>query len=518
MMTKFKVCSFAFYLLFILPLFFLPFGFDYSIFYTGGKVIANGGKLYVDFIDIKPPLIFYSFALMHMLFKNNLLFYQLVNVFLVFIIALGTFEITFTAFKNKWLSFLAPIPFIMFLTSFNYNYIFQPELAFVCIFTISSFILLRKTISMSSASLLGILSGLAFNLKYPFGIIILPIMMYIYMHNPNPKRKKLIFVFSMSFFLTSIIPFVILYIQNRKLNELKYIFDFILYYQSTTTLNYNSIKRIIENLNSILGIFYSLFFSIPLFVAIWKTIIHKLSIKNETFSYHLYFLTSLLIAFLSIAIERHFLNYHFIRIGSLLSIYTAFGIFLIYEESKIMSRKFLYIILPITFIMFIFFSPLPRYVRNLIPTFLYFTNKEKYIDYFENITTAHTLLRQHTTIANFINKNLSRNDTVVIIGGAAQIYTLLDDCNYSAFPNSVFILSRFHKPKEWEERFLKELKTARYLIIQDFDHTHFFGEEVSSWEAFNKNETYRKILQNRYELVLKTHSFYVFQSRGNNVF
>ncbi|MFN3780947.1 MAG: hypothetical protein ACK4SO_02085, partial [Candidatus Kapaibacteriota bacterium] len=123
MMRHFKVFSFVTYLLLLLPLFFLPIGFDYSIFYTGGKIIANGGKLYIDFIDIKPPLVFYIFALMNIIFKNNFFFYQLINVLLVLITAIGIFESTFLAFKNKWLSFLSPVPFILFLFSFNYNYI-----------------------------------------------------------------------------------------------------------------------------------------------------------------------------------------------------------------------------------------------------------------------------------------------------------------------------------------------------------------------------------------------------------
>ncbi len=519
MMIKFRVYSFITYLLLVLPLFFLPIGFDYSIFYTGGKIIANGGRLYIDFIDIKPPLVFYTFALMHIIFNGNFLFYQFFNVLLVLITAVGIFESTFIAFKNKWISFLAPIPFILFLLSFNYNYIFQLELVFVCIFSLASLILFTRTPSTLSAFILGILSGIAFSIKYPFGIIIFPILIFWYLNHFYTNRKKLLFVFFLGFLAIAIIPFVILFIQNKTFRNLKYIFDFIYYYQSTTSLNLKSFKRITENLTLTFGVFYSLFFIIPLFYSIWKVLLNANETKrDETYKYHQFFLSSLLFIFLSIIIEHHFLNYHFIRLGSLLSIYTTIGILNLFVEGKKLSRKFLYIIIPITFFMFIFFSPLPRYMRNLIPAFLHIRNKEKYIDYFENISSANTLLRQHTTIANFINQDLTQKDTVVIVGGAAQIYTYLKDCNYSAFPTSVFVLSKFKKPKEWEERFLKELNTARYLIIQDFDHTHFFGDEVSSWEAFNKNETYKKILQSRYELVLKTHSFYVFKSRGCDVF
>ena len=44
------------------PILFFPIATDTAIFIQAGKIIAHGGLPYVDFIDIKPPFIYFIFA------------------------------------------------------------------------------------------------------------------------------------------------------------------------------------------------------------------------------------------------------------------------------------------------------------------------------------------------------------------------------------------------------------------------------------------------------------------------
>lgn len=518
MSRNFKLFSIIVYIALILPMVFLPLGFDYSIFFVGGKILANGGKLYVDFIDIKPPLLYYLFALLYLIFKNHTLFYQLFNNFFILLTAIAIFEIVSLIFRNKWLSFFAPIPFILFCASFNYNYIYEPELGFSFIFALSTILLFKYPDKVSSAIVIGILSGIAFGLKYSFGIIIVPFLTFYVINTQIEKKYRQIFIFLASFTFVAAFPFIILLLQNGTLKDLYNILDFTNYYQASALFSSKPFKRITNNLEITIGVHYSLFFSIAFFYGIWKTFqqYSKKSLENSSETnkiYHNHLLFSFFCIFFSIIVEHQFLNYHFIRISTILSFYTTLGMYFIFKEFKELPRIVRYFLYPVAVFTMIFYTPLPRYVRTAIPTYYYFTNFEKYIDYFENKTTANTLFRQHTTIAQFVNEKINPSDTVMVLGGAAQIYTMLKECHYSAFPTSVFILSNFKKPKDWENRFEKELHTAKFIIIQDFDHNHFFGREVSSWEAFNENLKYRKILEDRYDLVLKTFSFYVFERR-----
>jgi 4-amino-4-deoxy-L-arabinose transferase-like glycosyltransferase len=501
------------YFLLVLPLLFLPLGFDFSVFFAGGKTIANGGKLYVDFIDIKPPLVYYIFTVLYFLFKNNTFLYQLANFLFFFLTVILTFEVAKYIFKNKFVIFFSPIPMIMFVASFNYNYIFELELFFNLILVLSALLLFQKLNSLLTAILLGVLSGLAFGLKYTFGIVLVPILLYQFIEAENSLRRKLISVTIVSFLITALLPFAILYVQNGTLGDFGNVWKFLIYYQSTGFFSPKSIQRITNNIDTTIPVFYSLLFTITFFYGVWKIFLHWDRLDNKEKSFHAFLLLTFFFMFLSLIIEHQFLNYHFLRLAFILSIYSSFGLHLIFFEARQFPKTAKYFLALVLIFSLVFFTALPRYIITAIPTYLFFKNKEKYIDYFENTSTANTLLRQHTTIARLLNQNLARNDTVMILGGAAQIYTMINDCHISAFPTSVFVLSRFKKPSEWEQRFLKELRTAKFLIIQDFDHNHFFGEEISSWEAFNRNPNYRKILNDRYKLVLETFSFYVFQRK-----
>ncbi|MEJ5287551.1 MAG: glycosyltransferase family 39 protein [Bacteroidota bacterium] len=512
MKLKFRIVSYLVYALLIFPLLFLPTGFDYSIFFVGGKIIANGGKLFIDFIDIKPPLVYYIFALLHFLFNNNLFLYQFANTFIFVVTSCLTFEVAYLIFKNKWIAFLAPIPMILFAASFNYNYIFEPELALNLILMINALILFKAKKSFTMALFISILSGFAFGLKYPFGIILIPILVYQYINTAKSSRIKVFLATFFGFIFSASLPFIILIIQNGTLKDFYNVLNFINYYQSTGFFSPKAVVRVTNNIQSIISVFYSLFFTIAFFYGVWKIFGQWRTLDSFESQLHSYLLLNFFCLAFSIIVEHQFLNYHFLRIASVLSIYSGFGLYLMFKEFIHIPKNVRLFLYPVIIFVFIFYTPILRYIRTALPTYYFFTNKNKYIDYFENTSTANTLLRQHTTIANLINQNLTPNDTVVIIGGAAQIYTMLNDCHISAFPTSVFVLSRFKKPKEWEQRFLKELQTAKYLVIQDYDHTHFFGEEVSSWEAFNRNLLYRNILENRYKPILKTFSFYVFKA------
>lgn len=213
MKLKFRIVSYLVYALLIFPLLFLPTGFDYSIFFVGGKIIANGGKLFIDFIDIKPPLVYYIFALLHFLFNNNLFLYQFANTFIFVVTSCLTFEVAYLIFKNKWIAFLAPIPMILFAASFNYNYIFEPELALNLILMINALILFKAKKSFTMALFISILSGFAFGLKYPFGIILIPILVYQYINTAKSSRIKVFLATFFGFIFSASLPFIILIIQ-----------------------------------------------------------------------------------------------------------------------------------------------------------------------------------------------------------------------------------------------------------------------------------------------------------------
>ena len=60
----------------LLPTLAFPISSDLSVFMHGGMVIADGGSLFKDFFDIKPPLIYYIFAGINLIFGDNVLAFR----------------------------------------------------------------------------------------------------------------------------------------------------------------------------------------------------------------------------------------------------------------------------------------------------------------------------------------------------------------------------------------------------------------------------------------------------------
>src|SRR5262245_40323981 len=57
--------------LILLPTIFWPFDYDQGTFAYGGSAILDGAKPYIDFWDIKPPNIFYTYATAFTIFGNS---------------------------------------------------------------------------------------------------------------------------------------------------------------------------------------------------------------------------------------------------------------------------------------------------------------------------------------------------------------------------------------------------------------------------------------------------------------
>src|SRR5210317_1628673 len=116
----------------LLPTIAFPISSDMSVFMHGGSIIADGGILYKDFFDIKPPLIYYIYAFIDLLFGNNVVFFRLFDfVYQLSFSGLSIFLFRKLKIKDiiiKSYLILFPIAY----TVLNYRDTFQTEtLAFI---------------------------------------------------------------------------------------------------------------------------------------------------------------------------------------------------------------------------------------------------------------------------------------------------------------------------------------------------------------------------------------------------
>ena len=75
--TYFWITLIAVFIISRLATWFFPFDSDHWIFYYMGKIWAQGGSLYVDAFDHKPPIIYLINAFMFICFHDDLIWHRI---------------------------------------------------------------------------------------------------------------------------------------------------------------------------------------------------------------------------------------------------------------------------------------------------------------------------------------------------------------------------------------------------------------------------------------------------------
>jgi hypothetical protein len=514
MKIKTEYIFFFIYFVIILPLLFLPLGLDYSIFLLGGKTIAEGGKLYIDFIDIKPPFVYYFFFLLYLLFGFNSMLYQIFNLVLLFISALLLQKIVFSVTNNKWLGYISPVPMLFYLVSLNYNFIVQLETFFLPLFFLICYLLFKKETSPFNTILLGILLGVIFSIKYTFGIMLLPVGYLLYKQKIYDAKYYIYLL--VPFVLVSISQFILILLQEGTLKYFLYIVQFLKYYQNVLGADFFSIKEYLNNLSYTFGTLLSLFFSILGFYGFWISLKRINNFHEVEREFYLFLLISLIALIFSIIVEHQFVPYNYHRLLPILTIYISYGILELYRETKSLHPKLQLVAFSLFLALFLFLSPLSRYGRNVVASYFFFANEQKYAELFENPLSFNVLLKQQKEVAKFLAERISENDTFLVVGQSTQLYIMVGKGQHSAFPLSIFVLSDFPPPKEWKERFVSELNTAKYIVLQKYDYSYLLTrnlENATSYTRFIENPTYKRILEDKFTLVFQTYSYLIYKRR-----
>jgi 4-amino-4-deoxy-L-arabinose transferase-like glycosyltransferase len=165
----------------LFPTVFWPFDYDQGTFAYGGWAVLHGAKPYIDFWDIKPPNIFYTYAAAFALFGNSVRAIRLFDYLNALVTISLLFTLAFRLWKTAtWRNLAAAIASLVFIIQY---YIFghwdtaQTE-TYSLPLLIGAMLLVipEKQSSLSIRSVFaGALIGIAFYFKFPnalFGILI----------------------------------------------------------------------------------------------------------------------------------------------------------------------------------------------------------------------------------------------------------------------------------------------------------------------------------------------------------
>lgn len=157
---------------------FFPVSSDLATFIHGGMILENGGKLFVDYFDVKPPFIYYFFEFLYSLFGKNITFYRLFEFIYQSLFLLSSIYILNRINIDKRVTRLFVIIMPIAYVTLSFPHTFQVEsllfLPLIWYFYLSN--LSEK--KLKYILLKGILLGIAINLKYTFGIILIADILY----------------------------------------------------------------------------------------------------------------------------------------------------------------------------------------------------------------------------------------------------------------------------------------------------------------------------------------------------
>lgn len=461
---------------------FFPVSSDLAAFIQGGMILNNGGSLYVDYFDVKPPFVYYFFELLYSIFGKNIFLYRLFDFFYQSIFLLSSVYIfSKLQLNNKYTKLYLVIIPLSYVTM-NYSSLFQMEsLLFLPIIWYYYLVVDSNKNNFRITILKGLLLGIMINLKYTFGLVFL-ISIISNLLNPESKNKSLIYILLELFIgvLTTLVCFLPVLVKGN----LSAFLDFFVYMRVYSSYPNWSMEYIISFIKTITD-FYSNNLSLAIFLSFLFALFHsnEKSISNFKDSKLFYATLFTIFLFITIIIERKGMIYHNLRVYPFLILISSIGLDIIWNYIKDFKKSLLISL----FFLVVIFSPIPRFINILMPVYYYFSNSKA--DYYNSFNDGDDgmILNKQSNTANYINLTFPNKECSIINTGGNEMIVFLDKDYNFAFPHSAFYLNSF-APDYIRNKALHQLYSSDILVIQKNDNSHimFFNND-NSIIALNKD-------------------------------
>ena len=487
--------------LLLIPILFFPMSFDLSIYITAGKIISNGGKIYVDYVDLKPPLFYYLYTLIYKLTSGTEFNVRLFDFFWQIATLIVLYKVTNKIFNNKIVSFLTAVIYSISYTCLTYIETMNPESFAGLPILLIIFLELKESNKIPKQILQGLLIGFLIGIKFTFAIILPAIFIADIINNHNNYREYIKKYFLLG--LSSLIIILLSFIQL--LNPViflgfKNVLAFLNFYSSQPPLNMEFLKMLLKNLAVLFADNYSLFLSVIMGISTFYLLKNLRKFNSRII---IYILSLTIFLLISVIVEKKSSIIHFSRIYTLFAVLTGYGLYIVYNEAVEIIRikkKLLLLFIPLCVIIAML-SPITRYINIIIPSFYYITDRAKY-DVISTKTGDYNILRNTSReISYYINCNARKEDYVIVMAiGSNIINNMFKTEKISKFSQSCFYFSNINIP-DWKSDIFNEIKKAEYIVISfDDKHPMLTGHNFSTYERLMQNHEMSEYLLNYFYL------------------
>lgn len=482
----------------LLPTIAFPISSDLSVFMHGGSIIANGGELFHDFYDIKPPLIYYLFAGISSIFGDNIIAFRLFDFLYQMIFLITTaYLLTKLEIRTKVIKvFLIILP--LSYTILNYRDIFQTEsLAFIPLI-LYFYYMIRNDNSYKQHIIMGLSLGVAIAFKYTLGIIFIGYLVYFFTEAKNRNYTKLALQLSVAVLvlLITFLPILLSGNIGGFIDTNIYLAEYAKYPPIGVELAKQMLEILMHNFGTLVSV--SSLFLFLLAAVFYKE--EKYSVIKK------YLILFCFLLFLSVLLERKINMYHITRFYPYFMIVVSMGF--VYVLDRFRFGRNLSTLVIVT--MFVILSPALRFVNTYKIAYDRVFNYESYLAYYTN-HKPFNILGQHIAIADYINKKGDEKFLFLNTGGNQAVHYLNFDYKYK-FPHSAFHLSP-KAPLSYKKAFEEDLHDANIIAIDNSDDIYMiFLSEGSSYDLFFGEKKYKEYLDENFTLdTILTDRYFIYE-------
>lgn len=494
---------------------FFPLSVDISIFKRGAEVIWNGGMIYRDYVDIKPPLIYYMFLAPVGLLGNSEISVRIFDIILQIASCILIRHFVLTRFKSKNTANLAALIYAIMYVSLNYNNTAQSESFLAIPFMIVFLIMSSERESRLGRLVIGFLIAFCTALKYDFLIFLFPLAIYDALSGFKIKTLALKWI-PMLIGLAVGLPIFFLPLFNPEIRHgFMNTLQFLSAYSKLDYFKVSAISYALQRTGSFLGDDLSVTIC---FLIIYSIII---AVRNPDKEFQkIYSLMGLFFIFLciTIAVENKYPPYHFIRLYPIIAVWSAISLV---EFVKLIRANHsnaatgIKLILTGLIAFMILFSPIPRVTLIALKSVKAAFNPSYYKEELGKREATKEFYFEKTELSDIINRNNIENKKVVVISTGMDNWNLfIKTRNQWRLPQSVFYFCKINIP-DWQRMFKEDFFGAQWVVIAKHDEAPLLMLYKNSIDYIHDDPFYGGYLQQNFNLVKENTEFILFERKSH---
>jgi hypothetical protein len=510
-----------------------PAGYDQSVFSAGGRMIVEQGAVpYRDFLDTKPPIIFYIYATAHALFGDGIIAVRLLDVLLQGLSLYVLFRVLQRVFAEQDVAIKAVLIYTVLYVSSGYWMTAQSEsYALIPSLLVFSGVISFETEELTKGKLLrlGLLLALSitvlFFLKYTLASIAFGVVGHLLFTSKVPlaKRISLLAYFGggvLLLFALAILVFEVTGIYEAALQAINWVSG---YGNITPLLDKSTIRQqyFLDFPSNLLLTLSPTFFILSV---IGFYTFHSSRglpplrdrIGVETLRAILYWF--LATGLLGVLLERKAMTYHYSRVFWVVAVTITVAWISIAKrykeagENKPLKKSWrTYSALILAGIPIVFFSPLTRIISHPLQwSWLALTNDMR--AQHERLKFDNYYGHERSILKEYFADKLAAGENIFLWGHFVELYSILARTPTTICLTNTPLVTEW-TPLDWKRQLIAQLEAQRpkYILIERNDvHSFINGRSVDSHAMMLEWADFKNFLERHYRNDTTIGSFSVY--------